>query len=93
MEKMLEDEIVIDSHGDEEFFSRENFFSRIELGGGCVLRRKLAVGSVRSQKPRITPLQTTHKTSIRLRRFKIVPSENPKATILHQFRAASALLS
>ena len=38
------------------------------------MRRKLAVGSVRNQKPRITPLQTTHRMSIHPRRFKIVPA-------------------
>jgi hypothetical protein len=29
-------------------FSGEKSFSRIKLGGGCVLRKKLAQGSVRS---------------------------------------------
>jgi hypothetical protein len=47
----------------ETVFSGEKFFSRIGLEGGCVLRKKLAVGSVRSRKPPIIPSQTTHKTS------------------------------
>lgn len=59
-------------------FQPWKIFSRIELGGGCVLRGKLAAGSVRSQKPRIMPLQTTHKTSIHPRQLKILPSENPQ---------------
>jgi hypothetical protein len=50
------------------------------------LRRKLAVGSVRSQKPRIMPLQTTHKITTYQRRFKTVALQAFKTTILHQLR-------
>jgi uncharacterized membrane protein len=50
------------------------------------LRRKLTLGSVRSQKPTIEPPQTTYRISIYQRRFKIVPSQTFKATILRQYR-------
>ena len=46
------------------FSAVKKSFSRIKLGEGCVLRKKLAQGSVRSRKPRIMPLQTTHRTSV-----------------------------
>jgi len=43
------------------FSAVKKSFSRIKPGGDCVLRKKLAQGSVRSRKPRIMPLQTTLK--------------------------------
>jgi hypothetical protein len=57
-----------------ERFQRQKSFSRIKLGRGCVLRKKLALGSVRSGKPRIMPLQTTHRTGVYLHKPVVVPA-------------------
>jgi hypothetical protein len=47
-----------------EVFRREKKFSRIELRGDCFLRRKLAVGSVRSRNSLITSSELTLQTRI-----------------------------
>jgi hypothetical protein len=50
-------------------------FSRIELGEGCILRRKLVLNSVRSQKPLIIPSQITFRISVYPRKFVVIPVE------------------
>jgi hypothetical protein len=62
-----------------EFSAARKFFSRIGLEKSFVLRKKLAAGSVRSQKPPTTPPQTTHKTRVNPTRLKILHSENSQA--------------
>jgi uncharacterized membrane protein len=55
-------------------FGSEKSFSRIKLGGDCILRKKHAVGSVRSRKTRIMPSQTTHRTSVYPRKPIVAPA-------------------
>jgi hypothetical protein len=59
-----------------QFSAHKKFFSIVGLEGGCVLRKKLAVGSVRSRKPRITPSQTTHKTSVHPQAYRCSSDAN-----------------
>jgi hypothetical protein len=56
-------------------FSGKKEFSRTGLGGGCVLRRKLVLGSVRSQKRLTIPSQMTFRMRVYPRRFVVVPAE------------------
>ena len=58
--------------GQEVFSVKKN--SRKKLEEGCVLRKKLAVGSVQSQKHLTIPSQKTFKISVYPRRFVIVPA-------------------
>jgi hypothetical protein len=60
-------------------FNGKKIFSRIGLEGGCVLRKKLAAGSVLSRKPPIIPSQTTHKTSVYAQAYRCPSDANHEA--------------
>jgi hypothetical protein len=58
-----------------EAFSGKKIFSKTEIGEGCVLRRRLILGSVRSQKHLTIPSQMTFRMRVYPRRFVVVPAE------------------
>ena len=66
---------------EQEAFSAEKKFSRNKHEEGCVLRKKLVIGSVRSQKHLTIPSQITLRINVYPRRFVIVPSQKREELI------------
>jgi hypothetical protein len=66
-----------------EAFSGKKIFSKTEIGEGCVLRRRLILGSVRSQKHLTIPSQMTFRMRVYPRRFVVVPAEKRVEREIH----------